>query len=231
MKGAYRVVAFDLADADFSALETIGADWDSNLLCIGGDVTKAADWTRGLAAAIDTFGQVDVLFNNAGISGANVSVAHTSEDEFDHVMNVNVKGVFLGLKIVGSHMKTRNQGVIINTSSISGERGGGNVFSYTTSKHAVNGMTKSAAVSLARFNVRVLAVCPCPTGTEMMYAVERKIAPDDPVSAREGLAAGIPMKRYGEAEEIADVVAFLASSEASFMTGALVPVDGGTLAN
>jgi NAD(P)-dependent dehydrogenase (short-subunit alcohol dehydrogenase family) len=227
----FKIVAFDLPNADFSQLQLLEKSSDGAVTSIGGDVSDEEDWKKALAVALSTYGRVDVLFNNAGISGPSLSPFKTALADFERVMQVNVTGVFLGIKVIGEHMKSLGGGVIINTSSISGERGGGNVLAYTTSKHAVNGMTKSAASSLAKHNIRVLAVCPSPTATEMVYAVERKIAPDNPESARDTLAAGIPMKRYGEPLEIANVVAFLASDQASYMTGALVPVDGGTLAD
>jgi NAD(P)-dependent dehydrogenase (short-subunit alcohol dehydrogenase family) len=127
-------------------------------------------------------------------------------------------------------MQANGSGVIVNTSSVSGFGGSGNIFGYAASKFAVNGMTKSAAVALASQGVRVLALCPSPTATEMMFQLERRISPDDPEAARPRLAQGIPMGRYGTPEEVAEVLAFLVSDRAAFMTGALVPVDGGTLA-
>lgn len=231
LNDGFEVVAFDLPSADFKELQALQNVSEGDIVCVQGDVGQEQDWVSALKTAEETFGGVDVLFNNAGISGPSTSPFRTSLEEFEQVMRVNVSGVFLGIKIIGAHMKSKGGGVIINTSSISGERGGGNVLAYTTSKHAVNGMTRSAAASLAKHNIRVLAVCPSPIATEMVYAVERKIAPEDPESARDALAAGIPMKRYGEPSEIANVVAFLASDQASYMTGALVPVDGGTLAD
>lgn len=227
----FKVVAFDLPSADFSELQGLEKSSNGAVVCVQGDVGNEDDWISALNVAEQAYGRVDVLFNNAGISGPGNSLFRVELEAFEQVMRVNVSGVFLGIKTIGAHMKSRGGGVIINTSSISGDRGGGNLLAYTTSKHAVNGLTKSAAVSLAKHNIRVLAVCPSPTATEMVYAVERKIAPDDPESVRDALAAGIPMKRYGEPSEIADVVAFLASDQASYMTGALIPVDGGTLAD
>lgn len=231
MRDGFDVTAFDVPEADFSELQADATANGRKVLLVQGDVAQEADWRRALDQSVEAFGHVDVLFNNAGISGPYRGVTDVDIQAFDRVMAVNVRGVFLGLKIIGEHMKQRQSGVIINTSSISGERGGGDVFAYTTSKYAVNGMTQSAATSLAQHNVRVLAVCPCPTGTEMVYSLERKLAPGDPESVRGRMTAGIPLKRYGEPKEIASVVRFLASDEASFMTGALVPVDGGALAS
>jgi 3alpha(or 20beta)-hydroxysteroid dehydrogenase len=231
LEEGYAIAGLDLPQADFADFNALAKNHPGRVIAIEADVVSAQDWETALQKTLSAFGSIDVLFNNAGISGPSASVLQISEIDFDRIMAVNVRGVFLGLQIIGRYMSECRTGVIINTSSISGERGGGNVFAYTASKHAVNGMTKSAAVSLAKRNVRVVAVCPSPTGTEMMYAVERRIAPEDPASAREGLHSFIPMKRYCEPEEIANVVVFLASHEASFITGALIPVDGGTLAD
>lgn len=222
-----RVLAFDRPNADFSA--TLAAA-PGDVADFAGDVVDPADWTRALDAAERLGKGPLILFNNAGISGPISNVLDYEEEDFDRVMAVNVRGVFLGLKHAGSRMKARGCGVIVNTSSVSGFGGSGNIFGYTASKFAVNGMTKSAAVALAPFGVRVLAICPSPTATEMMFQLERRLSPDDPAASRPALAQGTPMGRYGTPEEIAEVLAFLVSDQASFMTGALVPVDGGSLA-
>lgn len=220
-----RVVAFDRPEADFSAALAVG-----QVAAYRGDVVEATDWDAAIALGVSLGGRIDILFNNAGIGGAIANVLDYPEDDFDRVMAVNVKGVYLGLKHVGRHMQANRSGVIVNTSSVSGFGGSGNIFGYAASKFAVNGMTKSAAVALASQGVRVLALCPSPTATEMMFQLERRISPDDPEAARPRLAQGIPMGRYGTPEEVAEVLAFLVSDRAAFMTGALVPVDGGTLA-
>ena len=223
--GGASVLAFDRPDADFSAALAAG-----RVASFGGDVVNAVDWQGAIAQALTLGERIDILFNNAGISGAIANALDYPEEEFDRVMAVNVKGVFLGLKHVGQHMLANGKGVIVNTSSVSGFGGSGNIFAYATSKFAVNGMTKSAAVALAPHGVRVLALCPSPTATEMMFQLERRLSPDDPEAARPQLAQGIPMNRYGTPAEVAEVLAFLVSDAAAFMTGALVPVDGGTLA-
>lgn len=174
------VLAFDQKDADLSAA-LLAATGTAQVIGYRGDVARESDWASAVDTALALNGRIDILFNNAGISGGFENVLDTPPDQFDGVI-------------------------------------------------AVNGMTKAAATTLAKFGVRVLAICPCPTETEMMFQVERRYSPDNPAAARPGLSQGIPLGRYGKPEEIADVLAFLVSDQAGFMTGALIPVDGGVLA-
>ena len=197
---------------------------------VEGDVGVVADWERVVGLAVDELGRLDVLVNNAGIAGVTSPIVDYPEDVFDRVMLVNIRGVFLGIKYAAKVMQT-NGGAIINISSVSGLSGSRAILPYTASKHAVIGMTKVAALELASHGIRVNAVCPAPTATEMMFNLERTQSPDNPTAVRERFAASIPLGRYGEPSEIAAAVAFLASSESSFMTGAAVVVDGGLLAS
>jgi NAD(P)-dependent dehydrogenase (short-subunit alcohol dehydrogenase family) len=145
---------------------------------------------------------------------------------FDHVMRVNARGVYLGLKHGARAMQAKG-GAIVNLSSVSGLGGGRYTVAYTASKHAVIGMTKLAAAELAPRNNRVNAVCPAPTATEMMFEMERTQSPRDPELVRRAMTRIIPLGRYGEPDEIAAAVCFLASDAASFISGVALPVDGG----
>jgi 3alpha(or 20beta)-hydroxysteroid dehydrogenase len=225
-----HVLAWDLEGASFAQVLALPRAPKTQIVAFAGDVVRAADWQAAIDACQQTFARLDILFSNAGISGPTAPVSRYDDDMFDQVMAVNARGVFLGLKHVGNHMAAHGGGVIVNVASITGLGGGGNVFAYTASKHAVVGMTKSAALHLAPQGVRVLAIAPCPTDTDMMAYAERMVRPDDPASARPILTQGIPLGRYGQPEEIANVLAFLVSDQASFMTGTIVPVDGGTMA-
>jgi NAD(P)-dependent dehydrogenase (short-subunit alcohol dehydrogenase family) len=122
-------------------------------------------------------------------------------------------------------------GAIVNIASVSGLSGSRNIIAYIASKHAVIGMTKNAALELATHRIRVNAVCPAPTATDMVRRLEQTLAPDNPQAVRQRLQEGIPLQRYGEPHEIAAAVAFLAGPQASFITGTALTVDGGMLAS
>lgn len=223
------VLALDLAGSALA--DCVAAVQAQGRRCIPceGSVALSADWERAVALATQSFGRLDILVNNAGIAGSLTGVGSYPEDVFDQVMAVNVRGVFLGIKYAAPAMLPTG-GSIVNIASISGLSGSRFTMAYTASKHAVVGMTKVAALEYARQGIRVNAVCPAPTSTEMARQLERALAPDDPESFRERFSASIPLGRYGEPAEIAAVVAFLAGPQASFMTGAAVSVDGGMLA-
>ena len=197
---------------------------------VAADVTRNDEVERYVAAAVATYGGIDVLFNNAGIEGVASPLDQYPEDVFAAVLDVNVKGVWLGMKHTTDAFRARGGGVIINTASIAGLKGTPGLIAYGASKHAVVGMTKSAAVELAPAGIRVNAVCPSPIETRMMRSIEAGVNPDDPEAVKKSVADGLPLGRYGEPEEVAALVAFLASDDASYITGGIYPVDGGSMA-
>ena len=217
------VVGWDVPGADWAeAAKAAGANW----LAVEGDVGEAADWERAVHATLQRFARLDILVNNAGISGEICALMDYDDAAFDRVMRVNARGVYLGLKHGARAMKGAG-GAIVNLSSVSGLGGGRFTMAYTASKHAVIGMTQLAAAELAPQRIRVNAVCPAPTSTEMMFAMERTQSPDDPDIVRRAMTRMIPLGRYGEPDEIAAAVCFFASDAASFITGSALPVDGG----
>lgn len=223
------IVAFDLPDSPLSDVVSAAESAGRRAIAHEGDVTRAEDWRSVIEKAKAQFGRIDILFNNAGVGGALASPFDYPEDDFDRVMAINVRGVFLGLKYVGNAMKEHG-GCIVNTSSVSGFGGGGTIIGYVASKHAVNGMTKTAAISFAPYGIRVNAVCPSPTETDMLEHLAHHMSPDDPEAFKREFARQNPMERYARPEEIAAAVKFLVSDEASYITGTLLPVDGGLLA-
>ena len=209
-----------------AAVETAGG----TATAVEADVGAADDTARYVATAVDTFGGVDVLFNNAGIEGAAAPLDAYPEDVFDRVIRVNLRGVWLGMRAVTDALRARGGGVIINTASIAGLSGTPGLIAYGASKHAVVGMTKTAAAELAPAGIRVNAVCPAPIETRMMRSIESGMNPDDPEAVKKLVTESLPLGRYGEPEEVAALVAFLASDDASYITGGIYPIDGGRMA-
>lgn len=191
------------------------------------DVTKSADVQAYVKAALDAYGRIDCFFNNAGIEGIVKPITEYDEAAFDQVINVNVKGVFLGLRHVLPVLLQQGSGAVVNTASVAGLVGTPGMSAYVASKHAVIGLTKTAAGEVARSGVRVNAVCPGPIDTRMIHAIEGQINPSDPASVGERYQAALPLGRYGTAEEVASVVLFLCSDLAGNITGAQYVVDGG----
>src|SRR6201991_3756113 len=191
------------------------------------DVTKSDDVKAYVRAVIDKFGRVDCFFNNAGIEGKVATIAEYDEAVFDQVINVNVKGVFLGLRHVLPEMIRQGSGAVVNTASVAGLVGTPGMPAYVASKHAVIGLTKTAAGEVARQGIRVNAVCPGPVDTRMIHALEEQISPSDPAAVGARYQAAIPSGRYTTVDEIANMVLFLCSDLASNTTGGQFVVDGG----
>jgi len=188
------------------------------------DVTSEPAWQEAIAATLSQFGKLDVLVNNAGISGT-FDPDTLSTSAWDRLMEVNAKGVFLGMKHAIPVMEKAGGGAIVNISSVSGFVGQKGIhMGYNASKGAVRLMTKSAAVQYARSGIRVNSVHP-----GVMPAMRTSKATADP-AFREKMLAGVPMRRPGRVEEVAYAVLFLASDEASYITGTELVVDGGWLA-
>ena len=167
---------------------------------------------------------------NAGIEGDVASLLDYPEERFDELMAINVKGPFLGLRAAVPALRKRGGGSVIITSSVAGIKGAPSLAPYVTSKHAVIGLMKSAAKEFAAEGIRVNTVNPSPVNTRMMRSIEHGLNPDQPEQAQQMMAAGIPMQRYAEAEDIANLMLFLASDESSFITGAVYMADGGSVA-
>ena len=190
------------------------------------DVTDAADVRNMVQAAIDAFGRLDAAVNNAGIAGYFHQRLHEADDEmFARVIDVNLRGVWHCMKAELAPMLNQGSGAIVNIASVAGLIGAPKAAAYSASKHAVMGITKSAAVDYAKSGIRVNAICPAYTDTNM---VQSAIA-GNPLMA-DIMARAIPMGRLGQAREIADAVVWLCSEASSFVTGHGLVLDGGLVA-
>ena len=219
-----KVVVADLLEAEGRQVadKIVAAGGQARFVTL--DVTSEPAWEKAVTTAVDAFGKLDVLVNNAGISGT-FDPDTLSTDAWDKLMAVNAKGVFLGMKHAIPAMQRAGGGAIVNISSISGFAGQTGVhMAYNASKGAVRIMTKSAAVQYAKDGIRVNSVHPGfmpPMRTSKLTA--------DP-EWRAKMLKAVPMKRAGRVEEVAHAVLFLASDEASYITGTELVVDGGYLA-
>jgi 3alpha(or 20beta)-hydroxysteroid dehydrogenase len=212
-----KVVCADVLDEEGRALaRTLG----KSSLFVHLDVTSEADWQNAIKGTEAAFGPVSVLINNAGIAITG-PIEDTSESTFRGVIDVNVVGIFLGIKVTLPSMRRAGGGSIINMSSQCGLRGVANTISYTASKFAACGMSKSMAMELAPDAIRVNSIHPGPTRTPMIM--------NNAGSAEliKAVAEQVPLKRIGEPEEIANMVLLLASDEMKYATGAEFVVDGG----
>lgn len=189
------------------------------------DVTRDAEVKAMVDKAVSTWGRLDYAFNNAGIEIEQGKLADGSEAEFDAIINVNVKGVWLCMKHQLPQMLAQGGGVIVNTASVAGLGAAPKMSIYSASKHAVIGLTKSAAIEYAKKKIRVNAVCPAVIDTDMF----RRAYEADPRKA-EFAAAMHPVGRIGRVEEIASAVLYLCSDNAAFTTGQALAVDGGATA-
>lgn len=227
-EGAKGVLLVDLNEEQLKdAAKSIESD---RVKYFKADVSNSDDVKAYTDKAIQEFGKIDILFLNAGIEGVVKPLTEYPEEMYDKVLSVNVKGVWLGLKHAFPHMKENGGGSVIITSSVAGLQGTPNVMAYVTSKHAVIGSMKVAALEGAEHGIRVNTIHPSPVDNRMMRSLEEGFAPGAAEEAKKGFEQTIPLKRYADNSDIASLALFLASDDSSFITGSAYSIDGGMTA-
>ena len=216
-EGAKIAIADFVPDAaDSVAKEVIDAGGEA--LAVYGSVSKPEDADKMVEATVDRFGRIDILVNNAGITRDNI-IARMSEQEWDMVLDTNLKGVFVCTKAVSKLMIRQRGGKIVNMASVMGMMGNAGQANYSASKGGVIALTKTTAKELGSRGVNVNAVAP-----GFIQTVMTEEMPED---AKAGIAQQIPLRRLGTPEDVAEVVLFLCSEASSYVTGQVIPVDGG----
>ena len=216
-----------LVDLKREPLEKAAESVDTkDILILTANVSVEDEVKQYVQKTKEHYGHIDVFINNAGINGEFKNITEQTEENFKNVFGVNVMGVFFGLKYVLQIMKDQKSGAVVNTTSNGGLLGAPGMSAYVASKHATIGLNKSAALEMAEHGVRVNAVAPSGVNTEMMRRIEQNAMGEKAEEARSAFEASVPMNRYATAEEIADLMVFLSSEKASFISGSYYRIDG-----
>ncbi|SHL51887.1 NAD(P)-dependent dehydrogenase, short-chain alcohol dehydrogenase family [Pseudonocardia thermophila] len=221
------VVVVDRDEAAAEATAKTIRESGRTAVAVAADVTNPADVQRYVAAAVEHFGRIDCFFNNAGIGGRIAPITEYTDEDFATVIDVNLRGVFLGLRHVLRQMQQQGNGAVVNTSSAAALLPGPGLCAYVASKNAVLGLTRVAAAEVADRGIRVNAVCPGPVETQAMRLLDEQAGGEEAIRRRR---AALPTGRYSTPEEVANVVLFLCSDLAANTTGAHYVVDGGRTA-
>jgi NAD(P)-dependent dehydrogenase (short-subunit alcohol dehydrogenase family) len=216
-----------VVDWDGDAAQRVVAGLPGESVAVTADVSSEDDVERFVSAAVNRYGRIDAALLNAGIGGDMGALANSTTENFDRVFAINVRGCFLSLRAVLQRMLAQGDGgAIVTTASALSLSGGQMYATYTATKHAILGLTRSVALEVARDGIRVNAVCPGYVDTHLMRLAEDAIG-GERSAARAGMESGIPLGRYGAAKEMAAMAAWLLSDEASYATGGHFTVDGG----
>ncbi|NRG42477.1 glucose 1-dehydrogenase [Rathayibacter sp. VKM Ac-2835] len=221
-----KLALVDVSEQGLAA--TVGAlPEGTESLTVIADVSKASDVDDYVAQTLARFGRIDGFFNNAGIEGRQNRTEDFTADEFDKVVAINLRGVFLGLEKVLKVMREQGSGMVVNTASVGGITGIGNQSGYAAAKHGVVGLTRNSGIEYGQYGIRINAIAPGAIWTPMVENSMKQLDAENPRKAAEEFIQVNPTKRYGEAAEIASVVAFLLSDDASYINAVVLPIDGG----
>jgi NAD(P)-dependent dehydrogenase (short-subunit alcohol dehydrogenase family) len=199
----------------------------AKITTVVGDASKEEDVKKYVAAAVKAYGRIDGLYNNAGIEGRQAPMTEYDIDVFKKVIDINLMGVYYGMRYVIPVMQKQKYGRIVNVASVGGLRGVLNQVPYVASKHAVAGMTKNAALEYGRDGITTNAIAPGAILTPMVAEAFKQVNPADPKKAETEYAQANPTKRLGLPQEVARVVAFLLSEDSSYVSGQTIAIDGG----
>ena len=227
-EGAKLVVSDVMVEGGEETADMIRAS-GGEAVFIRADISKSTDVAALIAQTVAKFGRLDCACNNAGIEGTIAPFVDQTEEDFDKIIAVNLRGVFLCLKAEITQMLAQGGGTIVNLSSVAGLIGFSGLSPYVASKHAVNGLTKNAALEYAKQGIRVNSVCPGGIDTRMLDSLAKQ-ATGSTMTSRQMMDGLHPMGRIGAPDEVANLIVWLCSDNASFITGAHVPVDGGFVA-
>lgn len=224
-----------IADTDVVGGETLAAAYGPEAVFQPTDVSDPLQVEQLVALAVDTFGALDIMVNNAGVPGVmHKSFLQDDLADFHHVMGVNLLGVMLGTRNAARHMATADGGSIINVSSVGGVLAGGGVMTYRASKAAAIHFTKSAAIELAEYDIRVNCIAPGNIPTSLLATSAAKMSPEAGErftrGVREAMKADRPLRRDGTPGDVAEVALYFGGDRSSYVTGTVLPVDGGTVA-
>ncbi|MDF0716294.1 SDR family oxidoreductase [Muricauda sp. 334s03] len=206
-------------------LKDINADVE--LLTVEADVSNEEAVKNYVEKTVETFGRIDGFYNNAGIEGKQAPLTEYDQEVFKKVIDINLMGVYYGMRYVIPVMQKQNYGKIVNVASVGGIRGVANQTAYVASKHAVSGMTKNAALEYGRDGILTNAIAPGAILTPMVAEAFKQVNPDDPKAAETEYAQRNPTKRLGLPKEVATVVSFLLSEENGYVSGQTIAIDGG----
>ena len=211
-----------------SAQDEIAKEWPSaKIITVVADVSDEQAVKRYVDEAVKAFGRIDGFYNNAGIEGRQAGMTEYDVEIFKKVIDINLMGVYYGMRYIIPVMKEQNYGRIVNVASVGGIRGVLNQVPYVASKHAVSGMTKNAALEYGRYGINTNAIAPGAILTPMVAEAFKEVNPADPKAAEAEYAQRNPTRRLGLPDEVARVVTFLLSEDASYINGQTVVIDGG----